>query len=265
MQISNHSFLVTGAGSGIGRELVKQLVNQGAKVAMVDIHESALEETESLVDSSQVSKHVIDISNRESVKNLPDQISSTIGPVDGIINNAGIIQPFVDVNDLGFDTIEKIMTVNFYGTVNMTKTFLPLLLQRPEGHIANIASMGGFIPFPGQTIYSASKAAVKIFTEGLYSELKNTNVGVTVIFPGAVDTNIMSNSGLKQPDASDTEKSSFKPLPAPDAAAQIITAIERNKFRATVGKDSRMLDLLYRFNPKMAVDTIVKKMSGMKH
>jgi len=85
------------------------------------------------------------------------------------------------------------------------KLFLPLLLERPEAHLVNVSSMGGFIPFPGQTIYGAAKAAVKIFTEGLLSELKETPAKVTVVHPGAVATNITQNSGLVGPKADDKE------------------------------------------------------------
>jgi short-subunit dehydrogenase len=123
--------------------------------------------------------------------------------------------------------------------------------------------MGGFIPFPGQTVYSASKAAVKIFTEGLYSELKETNVGVTVIHPGAVQTNIMENSGLEAPKDAGAS-SGIQSLPADRAATIMIDAIEKNKFRVMVGKDARMMDYFYRFSPKRAVDMIVKKMGSLK-
>jgi short-subunit dehydrogenase len=127
--------------------------------------------------------------------------------------------------------------------------------------------MGGFIPFPGQTFYSASKAAVKIFTEGLYAELKGTNVGVTVVHPGAINTNIMSNSGVKST-SSGTDKeneAAAKTLPANKAAEIMIKAIEKNKYRVMVGKDARILDTLYRISPKNAVNMITKKMAGMKH
>ncbi len=114
------------------------------------------------------------------------------GYVDGIINNAGIIQPFVRVNDLSYDAIESVINVNFYGTLYMVKTFLPHLLRRPEAHIVNISSMGGFLPVPGQTIYGAQKLPW-FQTEGLHSELKDTNVRVTVVFLGAINTNITMN------------------------------------------------------------------------
>ncbi|OMF28233.1 SDR family NAD(P)-dependent oxidoreductase [Paenibacillus sp. FSL H8-0259] len=111
------------------------------------------------------------------------------GKVDGIINNAGIIHPFLKVNELEYDKIKLVMDINFYGTLYMVKSFLPYLLKRPVVHIANVSSMGGFLPVPGQTIYGASKAAVKLLTEGLRAELKDTNVKVTLVFPGGVSTN----------------------------------------------------------------------------
>lgn len=244
----------------MGRELSIQLVRKGAKVALVDIHEEALQETATLAGKDQVSLHVVNITDREKVNQLPAEVIAAHGVVDGIINNAGIIQPFVDVKDLDYAVIEKVMNVNFYGTLYMVKAFLPELLKRPEAHVANVSSMGGFIPFPGQTIYSASKAAVKILTEGLYSELKGTNVGITVIHPGAVNTNIMKNSEIKTSGAEASGDAANQTLPADKAAAIMIDAIERNKFRVMVGKDASMLDYLYRFNPRMAVDLIVKKM-----
>ncbi|TNE70745.1 SDR family NAD(P)-dependent oxidoreductase [bacterium] len=261
MKVHDKIWIVTGAGSGMGRELTVQLVQKGAKVAMVDIHSSALDETESLVKKGSVSKHVLDISDLKHVQKLPESVLNMFGQIDGLINNAGIIQPFIPINELEFSTIEKVFNVNFYGMVNMTKTFLPYLLKRPEAHIANVSSMGGFIPFPGQSVYSASKAAVKIFTEGLYSELKDTNVKVTVIHPGAVNTNISSNSGLEMP-KTDATNNTPKSLDADKAAAIMISAIEKNAFRVMVGSDAQFLDKLYRFNPKYAVDFIVKKMGA---
>ncbi len=265
MNVQDKVIVVTGAGSGMGRELTIQLVEKGATVAMVDLKKESLLETEKLVGSNNVSKHTVNITDKSLVEALPEQIISTHGKVDGIINNAGIIQPFVDVNDLDYETINRVFDVNFYGTLFMTKSFLPHLLKRPEAHIANVSSMGGFIPFPGQTIYSASKAAVKILTEGLYAELKDSNVGITVIHPGAINTNIMANSGIESKQNMDSNSAKNQTLPASKAAEIMIKAIEKNQYRVLVGKDARFLDLFYRFSPKRAVRFIVKKMGQLKH
>lgn len=143
----------------------------------------------------------------------------------------------------------------------MVKAFLPYLLKRPEAHIVNISSLGGFIPFPGQTIYGASKAALKLMTEGLYAELKETGVKVTIVHPGAMKIGIMDNSGLKSA-AEKTSSKSDKTLSATEAAKKVIRAMEKDKFRAIVGKDAVMLDILYRINPRKAVDLIIKKMGS---
>ena len=123
------------------------------------------------------------MSDKAAAEALPQQVIDRFGAVDGIINNAGIIQPMVPVADLDYGVIQKVLNVNFYGVLYLTKAFLPHLKARPEAHIVNTSSMGGFLPVPGQTIYGASKAAVKLFTEGLWSELADTNVKVTVVFP----------------------------------------------------------------------------------
>ncbi len=103
------------------------------------------------------------------------------------------------LNDLDYEAIERVLDVNLYGTIHVVKAFLPHLLERPVAHLANVSSMGGFLPVPGQTIYGASKAAVKLMTEGLYAELLETNVAVTFVMPGAVSTDITANSGVDVP------------------------------------------------------------------
>lgn len=267
MQIKNKVFVVTGAGSGMGRELTLLLVKKGAKVGMVDLNTKGMEETANLAGTGTTTLHSLNIFDRTAVEKLPELIERELGAVDALINNAGIIQPFNDVKDLNYETIERIMNVNFYGMLYMTKSFLPKLLDRPEASICNISSMGGFIPFPGQTIYGASKAAVKLFTEGLYAELKDTPVHCTVIHPGAINTNIMENSGVESSTNNEEQKEAMEKmaLPADKAAQIIVKAIEQNKFRATVGKDARFLDLFYRISPKRAVDFIMKKMGNMNY
>lgn len=268
MKVKGKTIVVTGAGSGMGRELTLLLLSKDATVIGVDIHTAALQETVSLAqeNSSRIKTYTADISKKSSVEELYAKIIADCRFVDGLINNAGIIQPFVKLNDLSYDAIERVFNVNLYGTLYMTKTFLPHLLTRPEAHVANISSMGGFLPVPGQTVYGASKAAVKLLTEGLHAELSNTNVRVTTVFPGAIDTNITANSGVKIPEMPESKSSSsIKPLNAGKAAEIIVNAIERNAYRVMVGNDARVMDFLYRFNPKSAAAFITKKMKDLLH
>lgn len=197
-----------------------------------------------------------DISNRDDVEKLPKEIIAIHGRIDGIINNAGILHQFISVNDLDYEQIQRVMDVNFYGTLYMCKSFLPHLLNRPEAHITNVSSMGGFLPVPLQSIYTASKAAVKMLTEGLHLELRHTNVGVTIVLPGGVDTNLVRNSGIELEGVSNH---SYKMLSPDRAAAIIIKGMENKKYRVLAGNDAKIMDFLYRLNPKMATDIIANK------
>jgi short-subunit dehydrogenase len=263
MKADGRVFVVTGAGSGMGRELVLELLKRKARVAAVDINETALGETASLAGERASSLVTLrtDITDRAAVEALPRAVADRLAPTDGLINCAGIIQPFVRLRELDWTAIERVFEVNWRGTLNMTKTFLPVLLDRPEAHLVNISSMGGFLPFPGQTVYGASKAAVKLLTEGLSSELAGTRVHVTVVFPGAVATNIAVNSGvdLRLGDAEQKHKA----LAADRAAREILDGMERNRFRVLVGNDAKLLDVLYRLSPRRAAAFIAKQMRDL--
>ncbi len=211
----------------------------------------------------KLSTHVVDITQRDIVEALPPEIISKHGVVDGLINNAGIIQPFVRVNDLDFNAIDRVLNVNLYGPIYMIKAFLPHLLKRPAAHIVNISSMGGFLPVPGQTLYGASKAGVKLLTEGLNSELLDTNVRVTVVFPGAVGTNIAENSGLGNMAVAAGEESDFPTTASSEAAQIIVDGIERDSYRVLIGSDAKMMDLLYRLSPKRAAKIIYNQMKSL--
>lgn len=267
MIVSDKVFLVTGAGGGIGGELVAVLLERGAKVAAVDLRAESLDKLKERLSKydGKLTTHALNISDKDAVANLPKEVISAQGAIDGIINCAGIIQPFVKVNDLEFDDIERVMRVNFYGTLYMTKAFLPELLKRPEGYIVNVSSMGGFLPVPGQSVYGASKAAVKLMTEGLFAELLDTNVHVSVVFPGATQTDISKNSGVGMPDMPKTDEKakSFPMLPANKAAQIIVNGIEKNKPQIFTGKDSKMMNKLYRLNPVFATKLIAKQMKSL--
>ncbi len=264
MKIDKKVIVVTGGGNGVGRELVLKLLKKGAEVAAVDLDKAGLDETCRLANGSKnLSLHVLNIADKEKVDSLVDEVKSIHGHVDGIINNAGIIQPFINVDMLSFEVINRIMNVNFYGTLYMVKAFLPELKSRPKAFITNISSMGGFFPVPGQSIYGASKAGVKLLTEALYAELVGTNVQVSVVIPGGIATDIMKNSDLEIK-TSDVDAKGINFLLTPKKAADlIITCIEKNKFRMFIGKDANIMNVLYKFSPKLAI-RLMKKMLALQ-
>ena len=269
MKILNKTFVVTGAGGGIGSELALGVLARGGRVAAVDLKQEALDALKEKAGelANKLSLHAINITDKAAVAELPKAVIEAHGQVDGVINCAGIIQPFVKINDLEYDAIDRVMSVNFYGTLYMTKSFLPFLLKCPEAHIVNVSSMGGFLPVPGQSIYGASKAAVKLMTEGLYAELLDTPVHVSVVFPGATATNITKNSNVGGPSLEDAgpkaKKIAAKMLPPNKAAEIILNGIEKNKVQIFTGSDSRAMNRLYRLNPVSATKLIAKQMKSL--
>ena len=265
MKVAGKTVVVTGAGSGIGRAVTLEALRRGARVAAVDVNPTTLEETGSLAAAGdRFSTFVVDITDKDAVAALPQQVITRFGAVDGLIHCAGIIQPFVKVKDLDDAAIDRVFNINWWGTLNLNRAFLPVLLARPAGHIVNVSSMGGFLPVPGQAVYGASKAAVKLLTEALYAECRGTPVRVTLVIPGGVATNITTNSGVAIPiDEAATAGQSRKVATAEQAATIILDGMEKNAYRVLIGRDAKMMDLIYRLNPKRAAVMIASQMKDL--
>lgn len=264
MKVDGKVMAVTGAGSGIGRQLVLELLSRGARVAAADIRQEGLDGTAALAAAGdRLHTEVLDVTDRDGVGALPDRIVASYGAVDGYISNAGIIQPFVRLKDLDYDAIDRVLAVNLYGAINMAKAFLPYLLERPEAHLANVSSMGSFLPVPGQTVYGAAKAGVKLLTEGLYAELIGTRVGVSVVMPGAVATDITQNSGIEIPANVSADESRYRTTSAEDAARIIVDGIESGTLHVFVGRDSRMMNVANRVAPRRSTHLIQRQMKDL--
>lgn len=268
MELNNKIFVVTGGGNGMGREVTLLLLQRGARVAALDLNEAGLAETAALAGAGErLSTHAMNITDRAAVEALPATVEATHGaPADGVINVAGIIHRFAKIQDLSLEEIERVINVNYWGTVYVTMAFLPVLLSRPTASITNFASMGALIPFPGQGAYGSSKGAVKLFTETLLAELQDTNVQVSIVYPGAIGTNITGNSGVTTvgsttPD--DAQKSSMKPMAPAEAGRLIVDGIQRGTFRIFVGNDAKTFDRLSRLMPTRAITMIAKKVGPM--
>lgn len=266
MQIANKVFVVTGGGNGIGREVVLGLLARGARVAAVELSQERLDGTAKLAAAgNRLSTHVVNVTDAAAVDQLPAAVIDAHGQVDGLLNVAGIIQRFVPFAELEVDDIERVLQVNFWGVVATVRAFLPHLLRRPEAALVNVSSMGAFIPVPGQSVYGASKAAVKLLTEGLHAELRDTPVRVTVVFPGAVATSITDNSGVKAPAVAgaNDNAANTKVLPPAQAADLIIRGMQKGAYRVLVGRDAQVMDWFTRLVPERAMTMIADRMAGL--
>jgi short-subunit dehydrogenase len=264
MKIAGSTVLITGAGNGMGRQLAIGLIQKGAKVAALDINQAALDETKKLANAtdSNYRSYLVDITDSNKVATLPQSIANEFSTVNILINNAGIIQPFVKINELDISAARKVMDINFFAPFNLIKAFLPSFLKQEVAHIVNTSSMGAYTPVPGQSLYGASKAALAALTAGLHSELIGSNVFVTTVYPGAIATNIAANSGIDMK-GMDASSSKIKMTSAFDAARVIIAGIEKNKARVFIGKDAKLMNLLTRINPLFAAKLIQKQMKDL--
>lgn len=262
MKVTGKVVVVTGGGNGIGREMVLELLRRGARVAAVDLRKDSLDEVvEAAAAGDRLATFPVDVTDDAAVAALPEQVASALGPADAVAHVAGIIQPFVRLVDLDDVAMRRVVDVNLYGTLHVVRAFLPGLLRRPVAHVAIVSSMGGYLPVPGQTVYGATKAAVKLLAEGLYAELRHTDVGVTAVMPGAVTTDIAANSGVAVPDLGDDSR--YPATEPEDAARTIVDAIEANRLHVYVGRDARLMNLLVRIAPKQATHLIQRQMRGL--
>ncbi len=185
--------LVTGGGSGIGEALVHALAAEGADVVVADIEGARAEEVVASARSKGVRAIAVvtDVSRRASVADLADRAYSEFGTVNLLFNNAGVIS-FGTLAELEERDWRWMCSVNLDGLVHSLLEFVPRMLAHPgERHIVNTGSIAGLVPVPGQSAYSATKHAVVSLSESLHAELEPLGIGVSVLCPGAVASNIV--------------------------------------------------------------------------
>ena len=191
--------VITGAGSGIGQALACQLGEKGCHLALVDISEAGMKETRKRLKGHkiEISMHVADVSNEKAMKALADDVIARHGKVNLLFNNAGITYA-KSFEGHSLADWKKIIGINLWGVIFGCHFFLPQLKQQAgSAHIINLSSMVAFIGPPEQTSYAATKSAIKGFSESLWAEVHGEGVGVTVVHPGAIRTNIMDEA-MKQ-------------------------------------------------------------------
>ena len=256
MKLKDRVAVVTGAGSGIGRGLALALARRGCHLALVDIDAEGLAATARQAEAlgARISSHVLDVADRAAVAALPATLRAAHGRIDVLVNNAGVALggTFEQVSEADFDWL---MAINFEAVVRMTRAFLPLLRESDEARIVNVSSVYGLISPPGQSAYSASKFAVRGFSNALRHELAGTRVGVTVAHPGGVATAIVRNArvpaGVAPAEIAARRALSEKMLRMDPARAGeiIVGAVERRRARVLVGNDAVIIAVLERLAP----------------
>jgi short-subunit dehydrogenase len=248
---------ITGAASGIGRALAVELARRGAHLALADVDEVGLAETVSRCEGSgvKVTSQVLDVADRAAVYAWADQVVEDHGAVNLVFNNAGVALA-ATVEAMSHDDLEWLMSVNFWGVVHGTKAFLPHLKASGEGHVVNLSSVFGLLGIPSQSAYNAAKFAVRGFTDALRMELdiEGGGVSATTVHPGGIKTNIARNARIDASVAAMTggterPRDEFEKvaMTSPERAArQILTAVTRNRRRALIGPDAKVIDLVSR-------------------
>ncbi len=273
----NKVALITGAASGMGRYLAINLAKEGADVVICDVDESGLKETETLIKAYNVgsSSLLLDVRDKKEVEELPTKIIENHGKIDLVFNNAGVVIPtgFLNMNEEDWNWCNDI---NYNSIINFSRSFLPHLMKEEETALINTSSIFGIITTPNNTVYHASKFAVRGFTESLAKEMEGSNTQIHCVYPGHIGTNIAVNAkfgdqvvkgeskegilGLNGEPVKDIKGNQVSEKEAgirfrdagmdPDKAAQIILkGIKKNKKRIFVGIDAKLMEISQRIFP----------------
>jgi NAD(P)-dependent dehydrogenase (short-subunit alcohol dehydrogenase family) len=268
MKLENGTAVITGSASGIGRAIAISLARRGCSLALADVNDAGLSETARMAQLAQteptnhtaprsalrISQHHLDVADRRAVAAFPQAVIAAHPGVDILVNNAGVAigGTFEAVSEEDF---EWLFEINFWGVVRMTRAFLPLLRQSNDARVVNLSSIYGVISPPAETAYSASKFAVRGFSNSLRHELAGSKVGVTVVHPGGVATSIADSARVPK-DMPAEEVARRRALAKralrmpPEVAGEIIVkGIERRSARVLVGNDAKFLALLERLAP----------------
>ncbi|MEN8626875.1 SDR family NAD(P)-dependent oxidoreductase [Psychrobacter proteolyticus] len=264
----NHVAAITGAGSGMGRELAIHLAKMGCHIALSDINPEQLAATKQLLANYDVNvtMTVLDVSDNTAVEAWADNVMAEHGKVNFIFNNAGVAL-YSTVEGSNISELEWVMNINFWGVVYGTKAFLPLIKNSVKqsqfgehGHIINISSLFGLTAQASQSAYNSSKFAVRGFTESLRQELNIQNCGVsaTCIHPGGIKTNIANSArgnesihdiGMSTGPKAIRSFNKFLKFDANEAAWIILQAAATNQQRCLIGNDAKMIDAIQRVFP----------------
>jgi hypothetical protein len=233
---------ITGAGRGIGLKTAQLLLARGAKVALGDLDETLVREAAGSHPSAAA--FAVDVSNRDSFARFLEEAERTLGPVDVLVNNAGImpVGPFLAEAP---EITRRQVDVNVHGVIDGMKLALPKMLARGSGQIVNLGSMASLVGLPGEAVYCGTKHAVLGISEAVRSEIRGSGVDITVVMPNLAATDL--GSGMSPARAA-------KLLTADEVADRIVWAIERPRFEVPIKADAALSLKFRRFLPARVRD-----------
>jgi short-subunit dehydrogenase len=230
--------IVTGGSRGIGRAVAEHAVARGARVGLIARDRAALDAALQGLGGSDVGAvAVADVADRGELETALGDLAKALGPIDILVNNAGL-GAAGPVTTVPVEAIERVMAINYLGTVYAIKALLPAMVERGRGHIVNVASVAGRFAAPGEAAYSATKFAVVGFTQALAIELHGSGVGVSLIDPGPVDTGFFEARGA------DYQRTWPRKVPMARVAGAVIEAVERGQFEVFVPPWYRAVGIL---------------------
>jgi NADP-dependent 3-hydroxy acid dehydrogenase YdfG len=262
-RVSGRTVVISGAASGIGRALAQRLSSHGCPVALTDIDERGLKETETALTGPTLTR-VLDVRDADAQRDFAGEVRDwTPAPLGAVFNNAGVALSS-SVLEAVADDDNWLWDVNFHGVVNGTRAFLPILVEQGCGVIVNTSSVFGLAGMPSQSAYCAAKFAVRGFTDSLRQELRGTGVSAVNVHPGGINTNIVRNARFrKDPDGRGRSHEQMVAefaaitMTQPAKAAEIIhRGVEQGKARILVGPDAYVFDILTRLAPTRYYDLL---------
>lgn len=254
LKVAGATSVITGAASGMGAEIARNLAARGAHLALIDRDSGGLEDLAGELAAAHITTHTVDLRDDIAVQAVADEVMAQHPRIQTLITCAGSSM-LGSLEQLTMEEMRWLMDVNLWGTVSITQALLPALRRAPEAHITHLASVYALAAPAGRIPYAMSKYAVRAFSEALRHELENTRITVGAVYPAGVRTGIILHGRYaasidpKVASRAAAAQAAMYTTDPDDAAEQIVRGTIQRKARVMVGREARLIDALVRLTP----------------